>query len=77
MAQLEQTDGAVAFSSGMAATHAGMLAHVSSGDRVLIAEQIYGGTAALAREDLGRFGIQVDRFDALDLATLEEICSAT
>ncbi len=66
VANLERTDGAVAFSSGMAAIHAAMLAHCGNGDRVLIATQIYGGTANLARDDLPRFGIQVQRFDALD-----------
>ena len=47
VANLEQTDGAVAFSSGMAAIHAGILAHCGNGDRVLIADHIYGGTANL------------------------------
>lgn len=70
VANLEQTDGAVAFSSGMAAIHAGILAHCGNGDRVLIASHIYGGTVNLARDDLPRFGIQVERFDALDLGSL-------
>jgi len=72
VANLEQTDGAVAFSSGMAAIHAAILAHCGNGDRLLLANHIYGGTANLARDDLPRFGIQVERFDALDLRSLEQ-----
>ena len=72
VANLEKAEGAVAFASGMAAVHAGILAHCGGGDRVLMADHIYGGTAALAREDLPRFGVQVDRFDSLDLTTLEQ-----
>jgi methionine-gamma-lyase len=76
VADLEQTDGAVAFSSGMAAITAAILAHSGNGDRVLIANHIYGGTANLARDDLPRFGIQIERFDALNLQTLSRALSA-
>ncbi|MCA8955940.1 MAG: aminotransferase class I/II-fold pyridoxal phosphate-dependent enzyme [Planctomycetes bacterium] len=72
VAELEGADGALAFASGMAAMSAAVLAHCAAGDRVLLARHIYGGTAALCRDDLPRFGIRVDRFDSLDLATLEE-----
>jgi cystathionine beta-lyase/cystathionine gamma-synthase len=65
IAALESTAGAVAFASGMAAISGAILAHCGSGDRVLIARQVYGGTDALARHDLPRLGITVDRFDAL------------
>jgi len=54
----------------MAAISAALGAHLSAGDRVLIAEEIYGGTSAFALHDLTRFGITVDRFSSLDLATL-------
>ena len=67
----EGADGAVAFASGMAAMHAAVLSHVGASDRVLLAEHVYGGTAALCRDDLPRFGIKVDRFNALRLDTLE------
>lgn len=67
----EGAEGAVAFASGMAAMSAAILAHCRAGDRVLVATQIYGGTEMLCREDLPRFGIAVERFDALDLDTLE------
>ncbi|MFK7742796.1 MAG: PLP-dependent aspartate aminotransferase family protein [Planctomycetota bacterium] len=71
VATLEQTDGAVSFASGMAAMSAVLSAHLSSGDRVLIAEEIYGGTAAFAMHDLPRFGVAVGRFSALDSGSLQ------
>ncbi|MBL8738228.1 MAG: aminotransferase class V-fold PLP-dependent enzyme [Planctomycetes bacterium] len=65
-AELEGADGAVAFASGMAAMSAAMSAHLKTGDRVLLAEQIYGGTSAFALHDLVRFGVRVDRFSSID-----------
>jgi cystathionine beta-lyase/cystathionine gamma-synthase len=70
VAELEGADGAVAFASGMAAMSAALAAHLRSGDRVLLAEEIYGGTSGFALHDLVRFGITVDRFSALDLPGL-------
>lgn len=70
VAGLEGADGAVSFASGMAAMSATLAAHLSAGDRVLVAEQIYGGTSAFALQDLARFGVAVDRFSSLDLGTL-------
>jgi cystathionine gamma-synthase/methionine-gamma-lyase len=75
IAALEGTDGAVAFASGMAAISGAILAHCGSGDRVLIAYQVYGGTDAVARHDLPRLGITVDRFDALAAAELARALS--
>jgi cystathionine beta-lyase/cystathionine gamma-synthase len=69
-AALEGADGAVAFASGMAAMSAALTAPLRAGDRVLLAEEIYGGTSAYALHDLVRFGITVDRFSALDLPGL-------
>ena len=66
VAMREGADGAVSFASGMAAITASILAYVRHGDRVLIAEEIYGGTAAFAAHDLPRFGVEVQRFSALD-----------
>jgi len=65
VARREGADGAVAFGSGMAAMSAAILALVQAGDRVLVADEIYGGTDALARSDLPRFGVRVERFAAL------------
>ncbi len=75
IAELEQADGALGFSSGIAAMHAAILGLCSAGDRVLIARQIYGGTSNLAKEILPRFGIEVERFSSLDPAQLEAALS--
>lgn len=66
IAALEGAEGAVSFASGMAAMHAVLCGLVSQGERVLIAEQVYGGTVGLATADLPRFGIEVEWFDAFD-----------
>jgi cystathionine beta-lyase/cystathionine gamma-synthase len=71
VAELEGADGAVAFASGMAAMSAAILAHVRVGQRALVAEEVYGGTSALAAQDLPRFGVELARFSALDLPSLE------
>ncbi len=66
----EGADGAVSFASGMAAISGALMAHLRPGDRVLLAEEIYGGTSSFALADLVRFGVVVDRFSALDVAGL-------
>ncbi|MCA8966817.1 MAG: aminotransferase class V-fold PLP-dependent enzyme, partial [Planctomycetes bacterium] len=65
VATLEGADGAVSFASGMAAVSAALAAHLRAGDRVLLAEEIYGGTSAFVLGDLVRFGVQVERFSSL------------
>jgi|JRYL01.1.fsa_nt_gb cystathionine beta-lyase/cystathionine gamma-synthase len=70
VANLEAADGAVAFASGMAAMSATLAAHLRAGDRVLLAQEIYGGTSAFALHDLQRFGVVVDRFSSLSPAQL-------
>ncbi|MGC6486199.1 MAG: trans-sulfuration enzyme family protein [Planctomycetota bacterium] len=72
VAELEGAEGAVSFASGMGAMSAALAAHLSQGDRVLVAQEIYGGTAAFATQDLLRFGVEVDRFSSLDLSSLRE-----
>jgi len=70
VAELEGAEGAVGFASGMGAISAAMATHVSAGDRVLVADQVYGGTSAFATEDLARYGVEVERFSSLDLEQL-------
>ncbi|MCR9245554.1 MAG: aminotransferase class I/II-fold pyridoxal phosphate-dependent enzyme [bacterium] len=70
VAEREGTDGAVGFASGMAAISATLSAHLSAGDRVLVAEEIYGGTQAFSTHDLPRFGVTVERFSSLKLDQL-------
>lgn len=52
IADLEGTDGAVAFSSGMAAITAVMLAASQTGDNVVAVRPLYGGTDHLLADEL-------------------------
>jgi cystathionine beta-lyase/cystathionine gamma-synthase len=57
--RLEGGAGAVATGSGMAAIFAAILTYCTAGDHVLCAADIYGGSAALLNQELGRLGISV------------------
>lgn len=70
LASLEGGCGALAFASGMAATHCVMLL-LSTGDRVVAGKDIYGGTYRLLHKITPRAGIQVSLVDTRDLAEVE------
>ncbi len=72
VADLEDSDDAVAFSSGMAAVGVTLLALVESGDTVLAADALYGGTNLLLRQHLTRLGVKVEFVDATDLDAVED-----
>jgi cystathionine gamma-synthase len=59
------------FSSGMAATHALLSAHCSSGDHVILPRDLYGGTYRLVDKVMTRFGLLYDMVDQTDLGALE------
>ncbi len=65
--QLEQAETAIAFATGMAATAAVMLSHLSAGDHLIISNTNYPGTAEFARETLTRFGVEVSPVDTSEL----------
>jgi cystathionine beta-lyase/cystathionine gamma-synthase len=71
VAGLEGTDGAEAFSSGMAAIFATFLALCSKGDRIVTARQLYGQTHSLLTDRLPGYGILSDQFDVDDLDGIE------
>jgi cystathionine gamma-lyase len=58
---------ALCFSSGMAATD-GAMRLLRPGERVLLAQDVYGGTTGLAEEVLRPSGIEVAYADAIDTA---------
>jgi len=65
---------AVAFASGMAALHAALLAAgLQSGDTVLAARDLYGGTHALLNEVLAPLGV---RTRLVEIAHTEEVVAA-
>src|SRR5215204_756460 len=70
LAALEGGTAAIAFSSGMAATHAVFQA-LAPGDHVLLPEDAYYTTLRLAREVFGPWGLQSDACDMTDLAAVE------
>lgn len=59
VAALENAEAGVAASSGMSAILAGILSVVNSGDHIIAANDIYGGTYHLLAEELQNFGIEV------------------
>lgn len=73
VAVLEGAPRGVAASSGMSAILAGILAVVRSGDHVLAAEDVYGGTFHLLKEELDRLGITVHFADFSQLSNVEQI----
>lgn len=70
LASLESGAAALAFSSGMAATHAVTML-LSAGDHILAGTDIYGGTYRLLHKIVNRSGIAVSLAPATDIAALE------
>jgi methionine-gamma-lyase len=73
VADLEGTEGAEAFASGMAAISAVFLGLCASGDRVVAAGGLYGNTHSLLTQRLPRYGIAAD---LLGLDAYEDISKA-
>lgn len=73
VAQLEGAPRGVAASSGMSAILAGILAVAQAGDHILAAEDVYGGTFHLLKEELKRLGITVHFEDFSDIGTIEQM----
>ncbi len=70
LADLESGCGALAFSSGMAATHAATML-LRSGDHLLASSDIYGGTYRLLHKICDRSGVRVSLAPIDDLERLE------
>jgi cystathionine gamma-lyase len=69
IASLEGGCGALAFSSGMAATHC-VVASLKSGDHIVAGSDIYGGTYRLLHKVSNRAGIGVTLVDSTDPANV-------
>ena len=59
MAELEGTESAISFASGMAAIHTVATTLAASGDAIVASTELYGGTYALFESVLPRYGIEV------------------
>jgi cystathionine gamma-synthase len=70
--QLEGGEEARLFASGMGATSAVLLSLLSSGDRVVALQDLYGGTTDLLAELAPRFGIAVTEVSAAQASAPEE-----
>lgn len=66
IADLEGTEAALVFSSGMAAIATTLLTHLRSGDHMIAHKSLYGGTMDFVQNDLPTLGIEVDFVDARD-----------
>lgn len=66
IALLEGGDGGFAFSSGMAATSS-VLSIFSSGDHIVVCEDVYGGTFRITDQFFSKFGVEITFVDASDL----------
>lgn len=70
LAAIEGGTEALAFASGLAATHA-VLSLLSAGDRVLLGHDVYGGTYRLLDQVLRRFGLAFATVDTTDLEAVK------
>ncbi len=73
---LHGAEQAVACSSGMAACAAIALAHLVSGDHVIVGDQMYGRTQVLFEKELSRLGVSTSRVDACDPAAVAKAMTA-
>ena len=70
LASLDSGIGALAFATGMAATHC-VIASLKVGDHVVASSDIYGGSYRLLHKIANRAGITVTLVDTTDLAKVE------
>jgi cystathionine beta-lyase len=69
LAALEGGNDAYCYASGMAATHA-VLSLVKPGERVLVSDNVYGGTHRLFTKVLAMYGLTFEFLDASDTEAL-------
>ncbi len=67
---LEETEHALAFSSGLAAETTLLLATLRAGDHIACGRAAYGGTVRLLRETLAGLGVEASFFDSTNPAAL-------
>ncbi|HAQ07886.1 MAG TPA: cystathionine gamma-synthase [Bacillus bacterium] len=71
IAALEHAPDGVAASSGLSAILAGVLAVVKSGDHILAADDLYGGSFYMLKSELQNFGIETSFVPFSDLSRVE------
>ena len=63
LAAAEESEGALVFSSGMAAIITAFLANVQAGDHIIADPVLYGGVYTYLKSEITRFGVEVDFVD--------------
>jgi cystathionine beta-lyase/cystathionine gamma-synthase len=71
VARLEEAEDGVAASSGLAAILAGVLAVVKSGDHIIAADDLYGGSFHMLKAELHDLGIETSFVSFTDLSNVE------
>src|SRR5436190_24301667 len=71
VADLEGTENAYAFASGMAAIHAVVTTLARACDRIVASAELYGGAYSLFHSILPRYGIEVTYVSPHDLRAIE------
>jgi cystathionine beta-lyase/cystathionine gamma-synthase len=72
VARLEGAPAGVASSSGLSAILAGVLAVVKNGDHIIAADDLYGGSFHMLKEELNQFGIETTFVSFKDLNDVEK-----
>ena len=70
MANLEGTESAFSFASGMAAMHTVFTTLAASGDRIVSSNELYGGAYSLFTKVMPRYGVAADLVDPHDLGAV-------
>lgn len=72
VARLEGAPAGVAASSGLSAILAGVLAAVKNGEHIIAADDVYGGSYHMLKEELKDFGIETTFVSFTDLSNVEK-----
>jgi cystathionine beta-lyase/cystathionine gamma-synthase len=72
ISELEGTESALLFASGMSAISSAILALVSAGDHIVAQRDIYGGTTKFLSSWLPRFGVETTFVDTIDYKQHEQ-----
>ena len=76
VADLEGAEAGVATASGMAALHGAILALAPKPSNIVATRELYGGTAALLRNDLEPSGYEIQFVDVMDLGAVKATIDA-
>jgi cystathionine beta-lyase/cystathionine gamma-synthase len=72
VARLEGAPAGITSSSGLSAILAGVLAVVKNGDHIIAADDLYGGSFHMLKEELNQFGIETSFVSFDNLAQVEK-----